>query len=248
MRLGLARIRAVVMNQHVVGGMRDACPPGFHPNRYWQGALATSVAAGDLGRRLLPSQADDAITAGLLCDIGVSLMAFAIPPTYAKVLSEYAKSQTASIDDIERRVLGVSHAEIGAAILTDWQLEEHLIVAVGRHHNLPDAPCPDDGTARFARIVAAAAVCSRLALAGSDMEHVECLFRQLDGLTPNPDALVGDVLDQLVSHIKETADSLAVELGETNELAANLADAVRGIPDCSAAMSTRPMDSPVMRQ
>src|SRR5438128_2341208 len=66
-RLGVKRIRTAVINQHVVSGLGRCCPKGFDANRYYQAALATSVAAQDLCKTILPDKVEDAGTAGLLC-------------------------------------------------------------------------------------------------------------------------------------------------------------------------------------
>ncbi|MBN2562442.1 MAG: HDOD domain-containing protein [Phycisphaerae bacterium] len=239
-RLGLKRVRTAVINQHVVNGLGKACPHGFDAQRQWQAAFATSVAAHDLCRRLLPQSAEDAGTAGLLCDIGAGLMAFGIPERYRAVLDQPLRPPCPDFDKIERRLLGVTHCEVGAAILADWKLEQRIIDAVRLHHADPSS-LTDRKPDTFATIVAAAATLSGIALSGSDMDNVAALFAQLETLTPKANALVTDLLDRLVSHIQNTASSYAVELGPIGHMEANFEELMRDLPDVRRSMSYAPM-------
>jgi len=240
MRLGIKQVRAAVMNQHIVNGLSSTRPPGFEPGRHWQSALATSVAAQEICRKVLPKMTEDASTAGLLCDIGIGLMAYGVPKDYQRVLDEWKKQPDSELDRIENRVLGVSHAEVGATILTEWKLDEAFRDAVRWHHVDPIAP-PPGGIAPFTRAVAGAVLVGRIALDGSDMDRLTLLFAMLEGLTPNPDALVTHLLDQLVARIQETAKAFQVELGNIEKLQANVSSVEASLPDLSAKMTSRPM-------
>lgn len=239
-RLGLKRVRAVVINDHIVSGMGKACPPGFQPNLYWQAALATSVAAKELARALDPTAIEDAATAGLLVDVGIGLLAYGAGAAYGEVLRQLSSCLSSNIEEMERRILGITHSEVAATVFADWKLDEHLIDAVRRHHLVTTkAECAD--APRLSRIVGAAVTCSEIALGGSDMEIVERLFEQLDGLTPKPDELVGRLLDQLVVQIQQTAEDLSLELGETGQMASNFAQVAGCLPNVGVQLSHRPM-------
>jgi HD-like signal output (HDOD) protein len=235
-RLGLKRIRTSVLNQHIVNGLGKTRPPSFDAHYYWQSAFATNVAAHDLCRELLPESAEDAGTSGLLCDIGVGLMAFGIPRTYQRVLEQVSRSPSPNLAEIEKRELGVTHAEVGAAILAGWRVDGHIIEAVSLHHTDPLASS-DTESSRFAQVVAAGVALSRIAMNGSDMDSVQVLFAQVDALTPDADTLVGRVLDQLVNHIQSTAESFSVELGAVDRMEANFEDLMRDMPSISRSMS-----------
>jgi len=240
MRLGLKQVRAAVLNQHIVNGLSSTRPPGFKPERHWQSALAASVAAQALCEKVLAPMAEDASTAGLMCDIGIGLMAYSLPKDYQKVLDEWLKRPDGDLERIEARLLGISHAEVGAAILTDWKIDLHLRDAVRWHHIDPIAP-PPGGIAPFVRAVAAAVLIGRIALDGTDMDRVTALFAMLEGLTKNPDALVTMLLDDLVGKIQETAKAFSVNLGNVGDLQANIDGFSSALPDLSEKMSFRPM-------
>jgi len=240
MRLGLKRVRSAVINQHVVNGLGRSKPHGFDAQRYWQSTFAVSVAAKDLCGELLPGATEEAGTAGLLCDIGIGLLAFGVPDVYQGVLSQQTRAAARPLHEVERLTLGLTHAEVGAAVLEDWQLDRGIIQAVRDHHADPvgDTTQASD---RLSRIVAAAVVLSEIALDGSDMERVANLFERMDGLCADSDALVERLLDSLVSHIQETAESLSVELGSVENMQDNFDACIKQLPDVSAQLSYRPM-------
>lgn len=232
-RLGLKRVRAAVINQHVVSGLGKACPPGYDPKQYWQSALATSVAAFDLATHLMPEAAEDASTAGLLCDIGIGMMAFAIPDQYVPVLKELSGSGLHKLEMLERRKIGVTHAQVAAAILGDWKLDQRLIDAVEQHHGALAAGSnkssdnaksgPGGPKDLFTGMVRVAATLAGIAIDGSDMELVDSLFAQAADLAPSADKLVDKLMGELVEHIQKTAETLSVDMGGTTKMEQNFA-------------------------
>ena len=232
-RLGVKRIRSAVINQHVVSGLGKCCPKGFDANRHYQSALATSVAAQDLCKTILPDRAEDAGTSGLLCDIGIGLMAYGIQAEYKAVLDEAARPGASELHRVEQRVLGLTHGDAGAAVLSDWGLDASIVEAVKHHHReVKEAEILKLPV--FPRIIAAASTISHLALDGSDMELVDRLFAQVGAVTQTADQVVGRVLDVLVANIQETAQTFAIEIGSTENLEANLADLMKSLDAVAA--------------
>lgn len=240
-RLGLKRVRSIAINDHVVSGLSKACPAGFDPHRYWQGALATSVAARDIAGDLMPDMAEEAGTAGLLVDVGIGLLAYGASAVYKPVLTKMRGCLGVDVEAAERSILGITHAEVGAAVLGDWKLDTHLVEAVRLHH-ADEHTRVDKTPDRFAGIVSAAVTCSQIALGGSDMESVERLFNQVGAITSQPDILVGKILDQLVGHLQDAARELTVELGETASIESNIDELTRNLPEAYESMSFKPME------
>lgn len=242
-RLGLKRVRSVAINDHVVSGLGKACPPGFKPSAYWQAALAASVAAQDLSRELMPQVADDAGTAGLLVDIGVGLLAYAVPTEYGPVLKKMEQGVNLDYRTLERSAVGTTHCEVAAAVLTDWKLDQRIVDAACGHHDVGgETSVTPESETKFTRLVAAAVTCAQIALYGPEMEVVERLFKHAEALHNRPDDLVSRLLDNLVAHVHKTAQDLAVEVGATDEMAGNINETIAAIPDFGKAMSCRSMD------
>jgi len=63
----------------------------------------------------------------------------ALPEEYPKVLLEHRLHPTLEIHDIERRLLGVTHTEVGSRLLQQWNLPEEVYAPVRYHHALDEA-------------------------------------------------------------------------------------------------------------
>ncbi len=71
---------------------------------------------------------------GLLHNIGHLLLAHAFPP-HSFVISRFIESNPhICVNTIEKHVLGVSHSQIGAWLLTSWGLPEEIVEATRWHH------------------------------------------------------------------------------------------------------------------
>jgi HD-like signal output (HDOD) protein len=77
--------------------------------------------------------ADDTLLAGLLHDIGYWVLAQECPADLKKAL-ELAAAAGIALHEAETRVMGASHAEVGAYLLGIWGLPYSVIEAVAHHH------------------------------------------------------------------------------------------------------------------
>ncbi|WP_444997687.1 aminoacyl-tRNA deacylase and HDOD domain-containing protein [Aliikangiella sp. IMCC44359] len=71
---------------------------------------------------------------GLLHNFGHLLLGHIFPPQFNLVNTTILANPHIAIEDIEFYVLGVTHEEIGAWLMTNWHMPDELIVAVQRHH------------------------------------------------------------------------------------------------------------------
>jgi putative nucleotidyltransferase with HDIG domain len=95
-------------------------------------AVAQSLAAG------MP-RADDAVLAGLLHDIGYWVLANECPDNLAEAVA-MAVANKIPLYEAETRVIGASHAQIGAYLLGIWGLPYPVIEAVAHHHHPESIP------------------------------------------------------------------------------------------------------------
>lgn len=76
---------------------------------------------------------DDAVLAALLHDVGYWVLVQECPQDLEKAL-DVAIADRIPIHEAETRVLGASHAEVGAYLLGLWGLPYPIVEAVARHH------------------------------------------------------------------------------------------------------------------
>ena len=131
--LGFLAIRNVAMSVEVFSLWQSK--PGavrFDPERSQQHAPHTGAIARALTHNT--PLADDALLAGLLHNIGYGILMQECPQDMAKVV-ELARAESLPMHEAERKVIGASHAEIGAYLLGLWGLPYAVIEAVAYQHH-----------------------------------------------------------------------------------------------------------------
>ena len=106
----------------------------FDVQPLWQHSVVTAVAASILGRRVGATEAVS-FTAGLLHDIGKLVFASVEGPEYAELIRRSAPFGPGLVA-AEDESFGFNHADVGARLLTRWNLPGNVCVAVRRHPHL----------------------------------------------------------------------------------------------------------------
>jgi len=129
--LGTALIKGLALTTHVFATMEGRRTPGFSLEEF----QAHSVGAGRLARRFLPDpkRAEEAMTAALVHDIGKVVMAMSVPAQFSAA-ARRARQTSCPAYKIERDMIGVTHAEVGAYLLSAWGLPFTVVEAVAYHH------------------------------------------------------------------------------------------------------------------
>jgi HD-like signal output (HDOD) protein len=90
----------------------------------------------------------DLFVAGLLHDIGYLIIGQHFTAEFEAVVQQCrslaASGQTQSMSDLEIEIIGVSHCEVGARLIADWNLPDLFQVAAKHHERPADAPTPQD--------------------------------------------------------------------------------------------------------
>jgi putative nucleotidyltransferase with HDIG domain len=152
LREGLARIgqRAVsdVLIRACTAPLLDrGLPPYALPRRVaWRHAATASLASRDLARMLNAPRAEEASVAGLLHDVGKTVLTSVVPEVAAEAVS-MARGRHIPVWQAEVHVFGFHHGDVGAALLRSWGLPEPVAEAVSLHHE------PTETTNQLAMIV-----------------------------------------------------------------------------------------------
>lgn len=135
--IGLRALRSVVTTAAVSMQFSPPTCEGFGFNGFWRHSMATACAARGIAAAL---RLDDEIayTAGLLHDVGRLALAAHFPRPCAAVL-QATREPGASAGAIERSLLGLDHAAVGAAVAEHWHFPAAVIDAIAHHH------APHDG-------------------------------------------------------------------------------------------------------
>jgi putative nucleotidyltransferase with HDIG domain len=99
----------------------------------------TSIRVGALARKLLgrAPEAEEAFVVGLLHDVGRAILALGMTEVYGTVV---ARARDEVLVAVERELIGVTHAEVGAALLRIWGLPVRIVDVIQYHHEPLAAP------------------------------------------------------------------------------------------------------------
>jgi len=112
------------------------------PRQMWTHSFCVAVAAKELAIKTRKADPDLAFTAGLLHNIGkVALSVWLENKIDAMV--NVAIRENLTFDQMERKILGFSHAEVGAFLADQWSLPKILIDAIEFHHSPNEIPEPN---------------------------------------------------------------------------------------------------------
>jgi putative nucleotidyltransferase with HDIG domain len=147
MRVGFYEMYCVVLSTVGTRAMSLAkSGSGLDAQVMWEHAVITALAAGALAPHANEEEAV-CFTAGLLHDIGKLVIVSAVPVEYAGILGR-AGTHGAGLAETEKEVLGLTHADVGARLLSIWGFPQNVVLAVKYHHGSPSA------TASFEQLAA----------------------------------------------------------------------------------------------
>jgi putative nucleotidyltransferase with HDIG domain len=102
-----------------------------------------SVKVATLARQIACSEnqekqiVEQSFTAGLLHDVGKAVLLAEMPDEYRRIL-DHPDCNSESLVAIETELLGCSHAQVGAYLMSIWGLPAPLVHAVALHHQPMD--------------------------------------------------------------------------------------------------------------
>jgi putative nucleotidyltransferase with HDIG domain len=139
--LGADLTRTLVLAADVFSRYNPSSLRPFSIEALWDHSrnVAETAGAVALDQRADERVAREAALAGLLHDIGRLMLASQLAGPYKEVLN-VIRIENLSVADAERRVLGTTHAEVGAYLLGLWGLPDALVEAVAWHHNPSGCP------------------------------------------------------------------------------------------------------------
>lgn len=107
-------------------------------DNYWRHAVYSAALVQALSNTV-PAEnrppAGLAYLAGLMHNFGHLLLGHLFRQEFLILNKFILKYPDRPVEEIERRVLGTDHCEIGAWLMEAWQLPEEVIIATREHHN-----------------------------------------------------------------------------------------------------------------
>jgi len=155
--LGIGKLRNAALSMSVSrmwGQVKT--PAGWSTANFNQHSVGVGILADLLAQRLNVEYAEGAFAAGLFHDLGLLLVAIGMHDEY-KQLSLLVQQSQKWDPEYEMQVLGMTHAELSAGALAQWNLPEEIRTAV-RYHASPelDPTKVEPGQLALSRVLSAA--------------------------------------------------------------------------------------------
>ncbi len=141
----------------------------------WRHCLLTAIASREVAR-FAAGKADPevAYTAGLLHDVGKSVMSASLGDSARKIVASADAEKTRDFVAGELEEVGTDHTEVGAAIAEHWSLPSQLSEVI-RYHHLP-SQAPD----KYKALVYAVHLGDFIAMMGGTGTGADTLLYNLD--------------------------------------------------------------------
>jgi diguanylate cyclase (GGDEF)-like protein len=211
--LGLRTVKIMVLSFSLVDTLSSKKKSAFDFSRYWRRSISMAVSAKLLADTAENSRRDEAFVGGLLADIGMVAAFRCAPDVYLPVVEKCAESKV-PIQEVEKSLLGESHAPVSAALLRHWHLPELLCDAIAAHHGEGFEEL--QGRTRLAAgLLWSAAIIADLfcgELASDELIQVKEKCVELTGIE---ESKLEAVLEAIDSHVNETASMFSLDIGQT---------------------------------
>ena len=128
--LGFELLKGLILTAHV-GGAFDGTVEGFDAARFQRYSMHVARLAKHFAAPWGLER--EALTVGMLLDVGELVFALQCPAEFATVSKRVAFTGEA-LNAVELEVLGVGHAEVGACLLANWGIPFSIVECVAFHH------------------------------------------------------------------------------------------------------------------
>ena len=137
--LGFNAIRNIVLTAHTYKILkREVKGYQIASGDIWRHSMACALAARTIAKRVGYPESDRAFIAGLLHDIGKVILSVYVAEAYDEIIRRVQDEQQ-PFSEVEKEVLGFTHASVGARVADKWSLPADHVEAIACHHTPLDA-------------------------------------------------------------------------------------------------------------
>jgi putative nucleotidyltransferase with HDIG domain len=132
--LGFNEISKVVLAISVFESLGGNGFNGFNRQAFWIHSLGCAIFSTIIAGEISYPQPDDALSAGLLHDIG-KVITDRYFQTEMEEVQKLVLTQPLLFHEAEQKVMGIDHTQLGEWLLTTWNIPANICNAVRYHHH-----------------------------------------------------------------------------------------------------------------
>jgi HD-like signal output (HDOD) protein len=136
--IGTSELHSLVLATSAALAFKNLSCKLMDMESFWQHSVRAALAARGFAETSLRRHRERVFLAALMHDVGQLVLYHQLPEVSTRIL-QAVKAGRAQ-EDVEFELLGFSHAEVGALLLSRWNLPASLTVPVGFHHRYEEAP------------------------------------------------------------------------------------------------------------
>jgi len=211
--LGPKRTRSLLLGRYLVDTMGTRSVEALDMSYFWRRSLSCSVVASSLAAAVAPRLREEAFISALLADIGITILAQAIPTRYSTIAEQFSPHGRRTEAQQELDAIDATHGEVSAMVLQHWSLPETITTAV----NLHQSSNPGEGdSATIARIINASDRLAKLLCEIPDVEEVAAVCGEATELIGVEPEVLADLLSTVERDIEELAEILRIDVIQSN--------------------------------
>lgn len=132
--LGFEHIKNIVIALSMIEAFKGKDDKNLDKRSYWLHSLVTAFAAKRIADDFGYRKSGEAFTAGLLHDLGISVIQRFFAPDFQKII-EYVEDKKCDFLTAENQILGINHQDIGQFLIDKWNLPPVLGDVILHHHD-----------------------------------------------------------------------------------------------------------------
>ena len=211
--LGPMRTRSLLLGRYLVDSLSTKKVAGLDMRYFWRRSLTSSVVASRLAEKTRPNQREEVFIAALLADVGIAILAEALPDRYRHIAERYVPGSAPFDIQDELDAVEMTHGEVSAMVLSHWSLPDLVTKAVNLHQS---AKPGEDDAAGIARLLNASDSIARvLCEIPVSEEASEVCIRAMSFAGIDVDVLIQQ-LPHIENDIEELAAILHIDVNPSN--------------------------------
>ena len=139
--LGMNRVKSVAIGIAALSSLGDSSDSKLNTKELWMHSLSVALAMSTIAHAMPVRNrpADDLLFfAGLMHDLGYMALSHLDAKASDTLHEQLQQSPARMLLKIEKALLGMTHAEIGAELAQHWHLPDDIVTVIREHHDGSD--------------------------------------------------------------------------------------------------------------